>query len=344
MIIILKQGSGQSDADTILRIMRSAGVDGKYAAGRNARAVVVARGEERALRDLHLESHPLVERLIPLFPGYDRARRQSEALRTTVSLGRSEVGGHLFTIIAGPQCVETRRQFLSTAVILKECGVHALRGGLFRVRPHADSFAGLGMKGTDVLREVSRQTGLPVVTEVRAAADVAPLESVVTCLQVPAEHMSDLHLLDAVGECRLPVILTRGGVATLDELLMSAERILLKGNRQVILCEQGSRSIASGLQPALDLRAIPELQRLTHLPVLVDPSHGAGTREYVLPLAKAAVACGADGLLVEAHTSPQDALVGGQAALPPAGFKELMNELQPFVKAAGRELNLKIPG
>jgi 3-deoxy-7-phosphoheptulonate synthase len=338
MIIILKQGSGQSDADTILRMIRNAGAEGKYVAGSDGHAVVIARGEKKALGDLRLENHPLVEQLISLFPGYDKARRQPGTLRTKVKLGRAELGGDLFPIIAGPCFVETRKQFLSTAMILKKGGAHALRGGLFRARPHVDSFAGLGLKGADTLQEVARQTGLPVVTEVCAASDVALLESRVTCLQVPAEHMSNLRLLDAVGECRLPIILTRAGVATLDEFLISAERILQKGNRQVILCEQGGRGVASGSEPAFDIRLIPKLQRITHLPILVNPSHAAGVREYVLPLARAAVACGADGLLVEAHSNPQEGLGGGQAALGPAGFKQLMNEIEPFVKAVGRTL------
>lgn len=343
MIILLRPSTSRKDADVILRLMTDGGVEGRYADAGAGRGLIVARGEKRALSDLHLENHPMVERVLPLFPPYEKALRVSVSQRTTVELGRLTIGGDRFTVIAGPLCVETRRQFLSTAMILKKGGVSALRGGLFRTCPHADSFAGVGLKGTEIVREVARQTGLPVVTEVAAAGDVAPLQAQVACLQVPPEHMSDARLLDAVGDSRLPVILTRGPVASLDELLVSADRILSRGNRQVVLCERGVRTAAPGGGLTLDLRAVPELQRLTHLPVLVDPSCAATAADYVLPLAKAAVVCGADGIIVEACVSPQDALVGGPAALGPARFKQLMDELQPLIRAAGKNPGVRLP-
>jgi len=338
MIILLKAGVGREQAGPLLRRMMDAGADGMYVTGRDGRGLIVARGRERAVRDLHLESHPLVERLVPIDPAYEHARRRADAIGTTVTLGSQRIGGRLFAIVAGPPCVETRRQFLSTAMMLKESGAHALRGDVFRVRPHTDSFEGVGLKGMDVVREVARQTGLPIVTGVTSPSDVAALESQVEGLQVPGEYMADLRLLDALGESRLPVILTRGTSATLDDLLLSAERILQRGNRGVILCEQGIRAVANPLRATLDLVSVPELRRLTHLPLVVDPSRRASSREDVLPLAAAALAVGADGLLLDVHVRPEEARVGGQTTLAPAGFKQLMNKLQPLAKAVGRDL------
>jgi 3-deoxy-7-phosphoheptulonate synthase len=337
MIIVLNMGSSRQDADVILRRLNDAGAEGSYAAARDGRGLVVARGEERALRDLHLEGHPLVERLVALSPAYRQAQRRSQPLGSKVSLGRLEIGGSLFAVIAGPPCVETRRQFLSTAMVMKECGAHALRGSIFRSGPHADSFEGVGIKGLDLVHEISRQTALPVVCEVSSEADVRALGSRVTCLQVTPQNMSNLRLLDALGSSRLPVILTRGAAAGLDDLLLSAERILAGGNRQVMLCEQGLATAANPARPTLDLAALPELRRRTHLPLLVDPSR-AGAREGVFDLAAAAAACGADGILLDVHINPQDALVGGDRCLNPAEFKRLVTELKPFLRAAGREL------
>ena len=241
-------------------------------------------------------------------------------------------------VIAGPCAVETREQMMATAQAVKDAGAHCLRGGAFKPRSSPYSFQGLGVKGLRILQEAGQKTGLSTTTEVVEAGDVPTVERFADAFQVGARNMQNFRLLTKLGRCRKPVILKRGMAATVEDLLLAAEYIVAEGNPNVILCERGIRTFETATRNTLDLNAIPFLKQNSHLPVIVDPSHGTGVRDFVAPMAKAAAACGADGLLIEVHCNPKEALSDGQQSLYPDQFTRLMQELRPFVKAAGREL------
>jgi 3-deoxy-7-phosphoheptulonate synthase len=227
---------------------------------------------------------------------------------------------------------------MATARAVKDAGAHCLRGGAFKPRSSPYSFQGLGLKGLRILQEAGRKTGLSTTTEVVEAGDVPTVERFADAFQVGARNMQNFRLLTKLGRCRKPVILKRGMAATVEDLLLAAEYIVSEGNPNVILCERGIRTFETATRNTLDLNAIPFLKQNSHLPVIVDPSHGTGIRDFVTPMAKAAAACGADGLLIEVHCNPKEALSDGQQSLYPEQFARLMKELRPFAKAAGREL------
>jgi 3-deoxy-7-phosphoheptulonate synthase len=337
MIIVLKPTATKQDADEIIAQINSLGLKPLYMPG-TERTVLGAIGDERVIARLHLESHPLVERITPILTPYKMVSRDIHPANTVVEIGSVPVGGKRFTVIAGPCAVETREQMFATAQAVREAGAHCLRGGAFKPRSSPYSFQGLGVKGLRILRDASERTGLPAVTEVVEAGDVTKVERYVDALQVGARNMQNFRLLTKLGQCRKPVILKRGMAASVEDLLLAAEYIISEGNPNVILCERGIRTFETATRNTLDLNAIPHIKQKSHLPVIVDPSHGTGVRDYVAPMAKAAVACGADGLLIEVHVNPREALSDGQQSLYPDQFSRLMKELRPFVKAAGREL------
>ena len=240
--------------------------------------------------------------------------------------------------MAGPCAVETVDQMLDTAEAVKAAGAHCLRGGAYKPRTSPYSFQGLGEEGLRILARAARETGLPAVTEVVEVADLAAVSEHADAIQVGARNMQNFRLLKALGRSPKPVILKRGMAASVGELLLAAEYIVSEGNPRVILCERGIRTFETATRNTLDLSAVPHIKQHTHLPVIVDPSHGTGVRDYVAPMAKAAAACGADGLLVEVHCDPKSALSDGQQSLDPGQFDALMAGLAPFVKAAGRNL------
>ncbi len=253
-------------------------------------------------------------------------------------MGDVPVGGPQCAIIAGPCAVEDRDQILATARAVRDAGAHALRGGAYKPRTSPYSFQGLGEEGLRLLHEAGTETGLPIITEVVEVADIEAVERYADAFQVGARNMQNFRLLQALGRSARPVILKRGMAASMDDLLMAAEYVLSEGNPSVILCERGIKTFETATRNTLDLSAVPYLKQHSHLPVLVDPSHATGIRELVGPMAKAAIACGADGLLVEVHVDPKVALSDGQQSLPPAAFATLMQELKPFAEAAGRSL------
>jgi 3-deoxy-7-phosphoheptulonate synthase len=264
--------------------------------------------------------------------------RNGTPQRTAVDVHGLHLGGSAVGIIAGPCAVESRQQLLEIAHHVKECGATALRGGAFKPRTSPYSFQGLKEQGLELLAEARARTGLAVVTEVMAPEHVPLVARYADVLQVGARNMQNFPLLEAVGACRLPVLLKRGPSATLDEFLLAAEYILKSGNRQVILCERGIRTFEDHTRYTLSLASVPHLHGVTHLPVVVDPSHGTGRTDLVLPLARAAVAVGADGLMVEVHTHPEQALSDGQQALTPAQFERLIRECRAVAAAVGRDL------
>ena len=337
MIIILKAEATKADADEIIEQIAALGLKPLYMPGVE-RTVLGALGDERVLGQLHLESHPLVERVTPVLTPYKLVSREAHPAGTVVDIDGAPVGGKRFTIIAGPCAVESREQMLATAQAVKNEGAHCLRGGAYKPRTSPYSFQGLGLEGLEILHEVSEEVGLPAVTEVVEVEDVAAVEKYAAAFQVGARNMQNFRLLKALGQSRKPVVLKRGMAASVEDLLLAAEYIVSEGNHNVILCERGIRTFETATRNTLDLNAVPHIKQHSHLPVIVDPSHGTGIREYVAPMAKAAVACGADGLLIEVHHNPRNALSDGQQSLNPQQFALLMKELRKFIEAAGREL------
>ena len=337
MIIILKPGATQQAADEILAQISAAGLKPLYMPG-TERTVLGAIGDERVLGLLHLESHPLVERVTPILTPYKMVSRDAHPADTVVRIGSVPVGGGALAVIAGPCAVESREQMLATAEAVKRAGAHCLRGGAYKPRSSPYSFQGLGDAGLRILADVAERVGLPAVTEVVEVADVEAVERHAAAFQVGARNMQNFRLLKRLGQSRKPVILKRGMAALLEDLLLAAEYIVAEGNPHVILCERGIRTFETATRNTLDLNAVPYLKRHSHLPVIVDPSHGTGVRELVPPMAQAAVACGADGLLIEVHVDPQAALSDGHQSLSPAEFTDLMQRLRPVAHAVGRSL------
>jgi 3-deoxy-7-phosphoheptulonate synthase len=275
MIIVLKPAATKKDADEIIARIAALGLKPLYMPG-TERTVLGAIGDERVIAGLHLESHPLVEKITPILTPYKMVSRDLHPEDTIVRIGDVEVGGKRITIIAGPCAVESREQMEETARAVKEAGAHGLRGGAFKPRSSPYSFQGLGMRGLKILKEVGEATGLAVVTEVLEAGDVPAVEGLADALQVGARNMQNFRLLTRLGRSRKPVILKRGMAATVEDLLLAAEYIVTEGNPNVILCERGIRTFETATRNTLDLNAVPYLKQKSHLPVMVDPSHGTG--------------------------------------------------------------------
>ncbi|HEV8150350.1 MAG TPA: 3-deoxy-7-phosphoheptulonate synthase [Gemmatimonadales bacterium] len=335
MIIVLKPHATRQHAEELMQRIAALGLRPLYMPGQE-RVVLGALGDERALESLHLDSDPLVESVKPILAPYKLVGREMHPHDTIVDLGGTRVGGGRFTVIAGPCAVESREQMRATAGAVKQAGAHALRGGAYKPRTSPYSFQGLGREGLEILREVSRETGLPAVTEVVDAGDVELVEEYAAAFQSGARNMQNFRLLQALGKSRKPVILKRGMAAKVDDLLLAAEYILAEGNPNVILCERGITTFETATRNTLDLNAIPVIKQRSHLPILVDPSHGTGLRELVTPMAKAALACGADGILVEVHHDPPNALSDGRQSLFPEQFAAMMRELKTIAGAVGK--------
>lgn len=338
MIIVLKHGTTKEDAEEILSKIESAGLKPLYMPG-SERTVLGAIGDERVLAELHLEGHPTVEKVTPILTPYKLVSREAHAADTIVSIDGVKFGGKQIGIIAGPCAIESEEQMVKTARAVKEAGAHCLRGGAYKPRTSPYSFQGLGEEGLAILDRVSKEIQLPAVTEVVEVADVERVERHAAAFQIGARNMQNYRLLKAVGQSRKPVVLKRGMAASVDDLLMSAEYIVSEGNPNVILCERGIRTFETATRNTLDLNAIPHIKLHTHLPVIVDPSHGTGVKEYVAPMAKAAIACGADGLLLEVHHNPKEAMSDGYQSLNPEEFSQLLKDLRVFIHAVGRTIS-----
>lgn len=337
MIIVLKPEATKAHADEIQERIASLGLKPLYMPG-SERVVLGALGDERVLERLHLENHPMVESVQRVLAPYKLVSREMHPHDTVVDLGGVAVGGDRFVVIAGPCAVESREQVHRTASAVKAAGAAALRGGAFKPRTSPYAFQGLGAEGLRLLKEAADEAGLPCVTEVVDIADIELVARWADALQCGARNMQNFRLLQELGQAGKPVILKRGMAARVEDLLLSAEYVLAEGNPDVILCERGIKTFETATRNTLDLSAIPLIKQKSHLPVLVDPSHGTGLRELVPAMAKAAAAAGADGLLVEVHSKPDEALSDGRQSLFPDQFATLMTELEPFVTAAGRSL------
>jgi len=269
--------------------------------------------------------------------GYRLASRKEKTGDTIITVGDAVFGGEGFAVIAGPCAVENRDRFLQAALQLKKIGVQMLRGGIFKPRTSPYAFQGLAEEGLDILAEAKRVTGLPVVTEVMDTRDVETVARYADVIQIGSRNMQNFILLKEGGRTRKPVLLKRGLAATIQEWLMAAEYIMAEGNLQVIMCERGIRTFETHTRNTLDVSAIPAIKHLSHLPVIADPSHAAGRWGMVAPLAKAAVAAGADGLMIEVHPNPDEALCDGGQSLTPANFADLLDEIKPVAEAVGRQ-------
>ena len=293
----------------------------------------IAEEEEDAIRVM-----PGVEDVMRILKPYKLASRDFKAEDTTIDIRGNVIGGERIQVIAGPCAVESKTMIVSIAEKVKNAGASFLRGGAFKPRSSPYSFQGLGEEGLKYLLEAREKTGLPIVTELMDPRDIEIVTKYSDVVQIGARNMQNFRLLLEVGMCDKPILLKRGLSATIKEWLMAAEYIMSRGNQAVILCERGIRTFETATRNTLDISAVPLLKQLTHLPVMVDPSHGVGKWDLVAPMSKAAVAAGADGLLIEVHTNPEEALSDGEQSMKPTAFKKLMEELKPIAAAVGREI------
>jgi 3-deoxy-7-phosphoheptulonate synthase len=328
MIIVMKNHATEKQIEDVVRWIESVGYKAHPSIGVE-RTIIGAVGDNRGKEILrYAESLPGVEKTMPILKPYKLASRESHEGNSEIAVGAVKVGGADFVVMAGPCAIESEEQLLQTAYVAKKGGAQILRGGAFKPRTSPYSFQGMEEEGLKILNKVSAKTSLPTVTEVVNPADVDLVETYADMLQIGARNTQNFALLKKVGQSHKPVLLKRGMSTTIEELLMSAEYILSEGNPNVILCERGIRTFETATRNTLDLSAVPVLKELTHLPVIVDPSHAAGNWRYVIPLSRAAVAVGADGIIVEVHPEPEKAVSDGAQSLKPEKFYQLMEELK----------------
>ncbi|MFP4599637.1 MAG: 3-deoxy-7-phosphoheptulonate synthase [Persicimonas sp.] len=337
MIIVLKPQTTEEQARELMERIAELGLEPLHMPG-TERTVLGAIGDERLIEKLHLDSHPAVEKITPVLSPYKLVSREMQPHDTVVDVGGVAVGGSRLAVIAGPCSVESDEQMLETGRAVKEAGASILRGGAFKPRTSPYSFQGLGVEGLEILERASAELAMPAFTEVMSENDVDAVEAHAAGFQIGSRNMKNSRLLQAVGQRKTPVLLKRGMSASIKELLLAAEYIVAEGNPNVILCERGITTFETATRNTLDLNAVPVLKQKTHLPVVVDPSHGTGVREYVKPMALAALAAGADGIIVEVHCKPEDALSDGQQSLYPEQFTDLMDGVRRIAVAMGREV------
>ena len=338
MIIVMKIGAREDQIQEVIRRVEELGYRSHVIQGMQ-RTVIGAVGDERSKDRLQsLEVMPGVETVLPILQPFKLASREVKGGKSVVKVGDLEIGGQAVVVMAGPCSVESEAQMLQTAQAVKAAGAKVLRGGAFKPRTSPYAFQGMAEEGLKLLDVARAATGLKIVTEVVNPADADLVAEYADILQVGARNVQNFALLKKVGEVGKPVLLKRGMATTIKEFLMAAEYILAEGNYNVILCERGIRTFETSTRFTLDLNAIPVLSKLTHLPVFVDPSHGTGQWDYVTPMAKAAIACGADGLIIEVHPNPEEAQSDGLQSLKLQKFQQLMDELRPVAEAVGRRL------
>ncbi|MCF7870735.1 MAG: 3-deoxy-7-phosphoheptulonate synthase [Candidatus Omnitrophica bacterium] len=338
MIIVLKKGTEQKDIDNLLKKVKSLGLKPMVSQGQE-RTIIGVIGPEDVIRFQPLEAYPGVDKVMPVLAPYKLVSREFKQQDSIIKVKDSvEFGSKKINIVAGPCSIETKAQLKEIAGKIKDSGASLIRGGAFKPRTSPYSFQGLGEEGLKILQDISNQFGIPAVTEVMDTRDVELVARYADVFQIGARNMQNFNLLKEVGQTKKPIILKRGLSATVKELLMSAEYILSEGNFNVILCERGIRTFSEFTRNTLDISAVPVIKMCSHLPVIVDPSHAAGKWGLVNPLSKAAVAAGADGLLVEVHPNPKEALSDGPQQLLPENFAILMKELKQVAESVGREL------
>jgi 3-deoxy-7-phosphoheptulonate synthase len=332
MVIVMRKNATEAQIDHVIQWIESIGYRAHPSPGVEQTIIGVV-GDDRGKEQLKSAEHlPGVEKTVAILKPYKLASREFKKENTIIRIGGLEIGGPDFIVMAGPCSIESEEQLMESAYVVKKGRGHILRGGAFKPRTSPYSFQGLEEEGLKLLEKVRQKTGLPVVTEVMNTTDVDLVEAYADILQIGARNVQNFALLKKVGQARKPVLLKRGMMTTIEELLMSAEYILSSGNDQIILCERGIRTFETATRNTLDISAVPILKELTHLPIIVDPSHAVGHWKYVIPLAKATRAVGADGLLVEVHPEPDKALSDGVQSLKPEKFYQLMEELRAIEK------------
>ncbi len=339
MMIVMKEGATQAEVDAVIRRVESVGAHAHVSAGELV-TVIGAIGDREHVANLGLEGAPGVDHLVPILKPYKLASLQyRREERTVLEIDGRRIGGDHFATIAGPCTVESREVFLDAARTVRDAGAQFLRGGAYKPRTSPYSFQGLGEAGLRLLAEAKSETGLPIVTELLDVRDLEPVLEVADVIQLGARNMQNYTLLTEVGRAGKPVLLKRGLSATLEELLMAAEYVLKEGNEQVMLCERGIRTYEPSYRFTLDLMAVPVLRELTHLPIVIDPSHAAGKRSLVEPLSLAAAAAGADGIIVEIHPSPEEAVCDGPQALHAEDFAGYLRKLEAAAELAGKQFS-----
>ena len=327
LIVVMRSSATAEEVQHVISLIEGAGAGVHVDAGGEG-TVIGAIGDRAIVAGLPLEAVDGVERVVPLRKEYKRVSREFRSRDTIVTVGQCKVGGGHFAMMGGPCSIESYEQTLASAKAVKEAGGSMLRGGAYKPRTSPYAFQGLGLEGLRLLAEARERTGLPIITEVIEPAQVDMVAEFADVLQIGTRNMQNFSLLNAVGRTRMPVMLKRGLSGTIEEWLLAAEYILAAGNRQVILCERGIRTFETAARNTLDLNAVPILRRVTHLPVIVDPSHATGKRWMVAPMSYAGVAAGADGIMVEVHPKPEEAWSDGEQSLTLPMFSRLAGELR----------------
>ncbi|MGE5313598.1 MAG: 3-deoxy-7-phosphoheptulonate synthase [Acidobacteriota bacterium] len=338
MIVVLKAHATEAQQKHVIAKVKELGFKPHPIVG-TERTVIACVGDERDKAQLHtLESLAYVESVMPILKPYKLASTETRKERTVVKVGDAAIGSAQFVVMAGPCSVESKSQIIRSAEIVKASGGHILRGGAFKPRTSPYSFQGLEEEGLKFLAAAREKTGLPFVTEVITPTDVALVAEYADMLQIGARNMQNFALLKEVGRTKKPILLKRGMSSTLKELLMSAEYVMSQGNYNVVLCERGIRTFEEYTRNTCDISAVPALKELSHLPVVLDPSHGTGVRSLIIPVAKAGVAVGADGVIVEMHPKPEEAVSDGAQSLAPSQFEKMMAEIKKYVPLEGKHL------
>jgi 3-deoxy-7-phosphoheptulonate synthase len=335
LLIVMHADATPEQVDDVVARLAEAGADAHVTPGREA-TVIGAIGDRELLATLPLEGFPGVDQVLPILKPYKLVSREISPDPTVIEVRGRRIGDGYFGLVAGPCTVEYREQTLETAWAVTRAGATMLRGGAFKPRTSPYAFQGLGVDGLKILEEARAETGLPLVTELMDPRHVEAVTETADVIQIGARNMQNFTLLSEVGRAGKPVLLKRGPSASIEELLMAAEYIVREGNSHVILCERGIRTFERATRFTLDIGAVPVLKGETHLPVIVDPSHAAGRRDLVLPLARAAVAAGADGIIVEVHPAPEHALCDGPQQIPAAEFAEFAGEIRELAALMGK--------
>jgi len=335
MIIVMKPNAPQSSIDYVVRIIEEHGLETHISAGKEVTIIGVV-GDKSKLQTENLEIAADVDKIVPVTESYKLANKKFHPEPSIIKVGNTQIGGNVLTIMAGPCAVETEAQLLSIAHAVKATGANFVRGGAYKPRTSPYSFQGLEEEGLRYMQRAKEETGLATICEVTSLDAINSAVKYVDMIQIGARNMQNFYLLKEAGKSGLPVLLKRGLSATIDEWLNAAEYIIAEGNPNVVLCERGIRTFETTTRNTLDISAVPVMKEKTHLPIIVDPSHATGVRAYVKPLAKASIAAGADGLMIEVHNDPAKALSDGPQSLTFEQFDELAKEIRPYANLSGR--------
>ena len=337
MIVKLNPKTKSEDIERLIKEVEDLGVSAYLIEGFE-KSVIGKQGDTTLIDEKKLEANKIVEKVTKVQEPFKKANRMFHPLNSVYDVLGEKIGGEKIALIAGPCSVESEEQITNIASSVKMCGAGFLRGGAFKPRTSPYSFQGLELQGLELLKLAKKKTGLPIVTEIMSTSMIEKFNEEVDIIQVGARNMQNFDLLKELGKIKKPILLKRGLSATIEELLMSAEYIMAGGNEQVILCERGVRTFENYTRNTLDLSAIPVIKKLSHLPIIIDPSHATGKSWMVEPLSKAAIAAGADGLIIEVHNDPKNALCDGQQSITPEEYKILVEKLKKIANAVDREI------